>query len=421
MSENKLVISQREKNKLRKRKLSDLLANGTTILFSTFCVAILVWILVYVFSNGYKYLTWEYLTSDYSQDSLVIKTPDDFDIDNYQTFDEASSEEGTYFSSKWGVSLKNGVDNDKNTVVYFANIQNGSPIKDLINAGNTQVADINQNYYISYINFESKDGLSSTIINGADGAQEMAKAFDKYDVIFTSVIVSLGGGIRGSLLNTLLLIIVTIIIALPIGIGAAIYLACYAKEGRLTRVFRTLIDITSGIPSIIFGLAGAIIFIPFTNVIMGTNGGNILSGALTMSIMLLPTIVKNTEESIKVIPKPLKDASLALGASYSQTMFKVILPNALPRILTSVLLSIGRIIGESAALVFALGTTIGDTASFTKGYATLAVHIWLILGGETPAYGSACAISIIIILTVLILSILVKLISLRLNKFKGRN
>jgi ABC-type phosphate transport system permease subunit len=100
MSENKLVISQREKNKLRKRKLSDLLANGTTILFSTFCVAILVWILVYVFSNGYKYLTWEYLTSDYSQDSLVIKTPDDFDIDNYQTFDEASSEEGTYFSSK---------------------------------------------------------------------------------------------------------------------------------------------------------------------------------------------------------------------------------------------------------------------------------------------------------------------------------
>lgn len=421
MSENKLVISQREKTIIRKRKLSDLFTNGITFLFSTFCVAVLIWILVYVFSNGYKYLTWDYLTSDYSQDSLVIKTPDDFDIDNYQTFDEPSSEEGTYFSSKWGVSLKNGVDNDKNNVVYFANIQNGSPIKDLINAGNTQVAEINQNYYISYINFESKDGLSSLIINGTDGAQEMAKAFEKYDVIFTSVIVTLGGGIRGSLLNTLLLIMVTIIIALPIGIGAAIYLSCYAKEGGLTRVFRTLIDITSGIPSIIFGLAGAIIFIPFTNMIMGTNGGNILSGALTMAIMLLPTIVKNTEESIKVIPKSLKDASLALGASYSQTMFKVVLPNALPGILTSVLLSIGRIIGESAALVFALGTTIGDTASFTKGYATLAVHIWLILGGETPAYGSACAISIIIILTVLILSILVKLISLRLNKYKGKN
>ena len=135
--------------------------------------------------------------------------------------------------------------------------------------------------------------------------------------------------------------------------------------------------------------------------------------------MLLPTIVKTTEESINVIPKSLTQASLALGSSRTQTTFKVVLPNAMPGILTSTLLSIGRIIGESAALVFAMGSAIGNSASLTNGYASLAVHIYVILGGEAPRYQAACAIAIIILVVVLILSLLVKLISLRLNRFKG--
>ena len=138
-----------------------------------------------------------------------------------------------------------------------------------------------------------------------------------------------------------------------------------------------------------------------------------------MAVMLLPIIVKTTEESIRVIPQSLTQASLALGASRTQTTFKVVLPNALPGILTSTLLSIGRIIGESAALVFAMGATIGDNASLTDGNASLAVHIYVILGGEAPRYQAACAIAIIILIVVLVLSLLVKLISLRLNRFKG--
>ena len=137
-------------------------------------------------------------------------------------------------------------------------------------------------------------------------------------------------------------------------------------------------------------------------------------------MILLPTIVKTVEESIKVIPKSLTQASLALGASKTETVFKVVLPNSLPGILTSLLLSIGRIIGESAALVFAMGTTIAEYANMNGSNATLAVHIWVILGGDHPAYDNACAIAIVIIIIVLILTLLIKLIAFKMNKFKVR-
>ncbi|HBE99112.1 MAG TPA: phosphate ABC transporter, permease protein PstA, partial [Firmicutes bacterium] len=178
--------------------------------------------------------------------------------------------------------------------------------------------------------------------------------------------------------------------------------------------------VTSGIPSIIFGLAGALIFIPFINGITGHTGGSIFSGSLTLAIMLLPTIVKTVEESIKVVPASLSQASLALGASKVQTIFKVTLPNSLPGILSATLLSIGRIIGESAALIFSMGAVIGDNVSLLDGQASLAVHIWTCLQGESPQYGSACAISIIILAVVLLLSLLIKLLSYQLEKKKGK-
>ena len=136
--------------------------------------------------------------------------------------------------------------------------------------------------------------------------------------------------------------------------------------------------------------------------------------------MLLPTIVKTVEESINTVPASLSQASLALGASKVQTVFRVVLPNAIPGILSATLLSIGRIIGESAALIFAMGATIGDNVSLLDGHASLAVHIWTCLQGESPQYGSACAISILLLILVLFLSLSVKLLSYRLSKKKGR-
>ena len=137
-----------------------------------------------------------------------------------------------------------------------------------------------------------------------------------------------------------------------------------------------------------------------------------------MSVMLLPTIIRTTEEAINVIPKSYMQASLALGASKTESVFKVIIPNAMSGILTATILSIGKIIGESAALIFAIGTAIQDKVSINAGSTTLAVHIWTLLSGDEPNYSAACAISIVILIVVLILNLLVKLVSKKLNKFE---
>lgn len=135
--------------------------------------------------------------------------------------------------------------------------------------------------------------------------------------------------------------------------------------------------------------------------------------------MLLPIIINTTEEAIKTVPKSYREGSLALGTTNTQTIFKVVLPNALPGILTAILLSIGRIIGESAALIYSMGTTIKDHILISEGSATLALHIYKLVAFESPNFGAASAIAIIILIVDLILNLIVKLLSYRfLKKFK---
>ena len=407
-------LSKEGKRKYIKGLLRDTGIHGTTILFGLATIAILIWMVVYIFTTGAGTLTWEFITSDYNQHSYSLRTPDNFEMP-LETFENSTNAE--YFSDKWGVAFDNGTDNLGDEVVYVTHIEDGSPFESLVDSeGN--LTPVDTSYYLSSITGRDADNHRIRAV-GRNGAEEVAANLNEMVQIETSSFRTKGNGIRGSLLTTLCLIGLSLLFALPLGIGAAIYLGVYAKNGPVTKAIRTLIDVTSGIPSIIFGLAGAVIFMPFVNSMTGSVGGSLYSGALTLAVMLLPTIVKTTEESIRVIPASLTQASLALGASRTQTTFKVVLPNALPGILTSTLLSIGRIIGESAALVFAMGTSIGDYVDPTQGNASLAVHIYVILGGETPRYDAACAISIIILVVVLVLSLLVKLISLRLNRFKG--
>ena len=406
----------------KKRKIHDGFRTFANWLFGLLSVGILVWILAFVFMRGSSYLSWDFLSGDYHSKTLSYKTSDSFRIENYHDGKPFTQKEGLEkypFSKRFGASFGLTKNLNGKEVVYLVSLEEGSPFFDFLDvSGNSFEYPLSKASLDSLI-IKDEEGKYETVY-GSSSPKAFAEALDKASAIYDITFVTFGGGIRGSLLTTLALIGLTLLFLLPLGVGAAIYLSLYAKGGRITLLIRSLIDLTSGIPSIIFGLAGALIFVPFASSIVGGSGGNLLSGALTLTIMLLPVVIKTTEEAIRAVPRHYMDASLALGASKTETIFKIVLPNALGGILTSTLLSIGRIVGESAALVFAMGATIGETVSFQSGYSSLAVHIWNVLSGESPAYDQASAIAIIILLTVLALNIGVKLISYFLEKKKGK-
>ncbi|MPM87741.1 Phosphate transport system permease protein PstA [bioreactor metagenome] len=160
---------------------------------------------------------------------------------------------------------------------------------------------------------------------------------------------------------------------------------------------------------------GVTVLFPITQ-LLGATTTSILLGGLTMSIILLPTIIKSTEEALIVVPQSLRDGSLSLGATKSQTIFKVVLPCAINGILTGILLSIGRVIGESAALIYTMGTFINDSPSLLSQGTSLSVMIWSFMSGEQPNFQLASAISIIILIIVLVLNFVVKAIAKRFTK-----
>ena len=361
-----------------------------------------------MFSNGIKGMSFKMIVSDYYQTPYFGVCEAN---DKVFTFED---KDDVYYSNRWGVGLKDSRDFQGNSVIEIVYIDNLSPLKNIHNS-ESKILSIKEGQIINRIQIvDESDNFS--IYTSNIGAKKMKEALD--DGIYLKEIYysTMGGGIRGSLLTTLYLIGLTLLFALPVGIISAIYLSFYAKDDKFTRTLRTLIDMIAGIPSIIFGLVAIIVIIPFTS--SSSGGGSILSGAITLAIMLLPTIIRTTEEAINTIPKSYTSASLALGASYAQTVFKVIVPNAIPGILTATLLSIGKIIGESAAPILAIGTAIADNVSVNSQSASLAVHIWTVMQGDNPNYTQACAISIVIIFVVLILNVLVKLISKKLNKFE---
>lgn len=397
---------------MKKRIFKDSLLDGMTYIFSSFGVIILILILVYIFSNGASYISFNLLKSDYYSESHTLKY-----ANKHKGCFEYVCHKGEFFSHNWGVAFVDTVNLEGEDVVEISYIDINSPLKNMIDMGNNLYFAIEVGQFINKGVLVGEDDSIITIVS-KDTAKDVSKKFDKAISITNLSLSTDGGGIRGSLIATFLLIIITLLISLPIGICAAIYLSVYAKKNKLTSILESMIDMTGGVPSIIFGLVGVIIFIPILNNLIASDGVSLMSGALTLTIMLLPVIIKTTKEAIDVIPKSLSQASLALGASKTQTTFKIILPNAIPGILTSTILCIGRIIGESAALIFVVGSQVSDSISINKGATTLATHIWNLLGGENPNYKLACAISIVILTMVLILNIIVKIIGKKLNKFE---
>ena len=215
-----------------------------------------------------------------------------------------------------------------------------------------------------------------------------------------------------SIVTTLMTVFLSLIIAIPIGIGTAIFLNEYApKKSWIVKVIQGAIDILNGVPSIVYGLFGMITFVALVN---GTS--SILAGSLTVSIMLLPTIVRSTQESLKSVEGGLREGSFALGAGKLRTIFSVVLPSAMPGIVSAIILSMGRVISESAPFIYTMGSVISAVpSSYLDSNATLAVALYR-LSGEGWYVNEAYATAVVLIVVVLVLNLLAELIASRLNR-----
>ncbi|MBU5341889.1 phosphate ABC transporter permease PstA [Caldifermentibacillus hisashii] len=231
-----------------------------------------------------------------------------------------------------------------------------------------------------------------------------------FDFIFGDYSPSGGGGIWPMVVTTIYTIVISLLIATPIGILAAVYLQEYAKQGRMVRIIRFATESLTGIPSIIYGLFGAVFFVTTLKL-----GMSIIAASLTLTIIILPVIIRTTEESLKTVPQSYREGSLALGTTKLQTLYKVILPSAMPGILSGIILSMGRIIGESAAIFLTAGTVAAMPESIFSSARTLTVHSYLVTQ-EAGDIELAAAIGIILIAIILILNFFATWISKKLNK-----
>ena len=209
------------------------------------------------------------------------------------------------------------------------------------------------------------------------------------------------GGIFSTIVGTAALSFLAILIAAPLGVGTAIYLTEYTWGGPLTRVIRFGAECLAGIPSIIFGLFGFILFVTKLKF-----GWSILSGGLTLAFMLLPTIIRTSEEAIKSVPPTYRTVSFSLGSTKWQTVTRVVLPSAMPGIVTGIVLSVGRSIGETAATIFTAGSALRMPTSIFSSTRTMSVHFYILARegiSMSNAYGTA-AILIIAILGINIMT-----------------
>ena len=222
-------------------------------------------------------------------------------------------------------------------------------------------------------------------------------------------------GILGNIVNTLYIIVITLFIAAPIGIGSAIYLNEYAKPGKLVRTIEFTTEILSGIPSIIFGLFGMVFF----GMTLGL-GYSVLTGSFTLTLMVLPLITRNTQEALKTVPDSYRSGALGIGATKWYMIRTILLPSAAPGILTGVILSIGRIVGESAALLFTAGSGFqlpkNLFGKLFESSGTLTIQLYLSM--QKAKYDQAFGIAVVLLIIVLGINLLTRFLTNRFDVTK---
>lgn len=217
-----------------------------------------------------------------------------------------------------------------------------------------------------------------------------------------------------AIINTIAITLLTLAISVPFGIGAAIYLAEYAQKGnRLVKVIRTMAETLSGIPSIVYGLFGMMFFVTALHWNI-----SVLAGAFTLAIMVLPTIMRTTEEALLTVPDSYREGSFGVGAGKLRTITKIILPSAMPGILAGVILAVGRIIGETAALIYTSGSATGTIGGVMDSGRTLAIHMY-VLTNEGLYTNQAWGTAVVLIVLVLGINTMSAFIAQKLGNQKG--
>jgi len=231
-----------------------------------------------------------------------------------------------------------------------------------------------------------------------------------------SFIVGIEHGILPMIVTTLYVVLVSLIVALPVGIATAIFLNEYSGNSSLIRILRLAIETLAGIPSIIYGLFGLLMFCRLLGF-----GQSIIAGSFTLSIMILPVIIRTTEESLKSIPDSFREGSLALGATKLQTIFHVVLPSALPGIVTSVILAIGRVVGESAPVLLTVGLTKNMPRTIFESGRTLTIHLYYLTNEAVNPedFGIAFATAAVLVILVVVINTVTKILTDNFRKKLG--
>ena len=383
------------------RKLKDNLLNGLIWLSAAFSVGILITIVAFIFSNGWSKMSWDFLTNDYESQTQYVN------VTSHQSYTAPSSlSSDALFSENLGIAIE---PNEHGYEVAW--IDDQSPVKTAKNNAD-EAFPVKVGYQLEQINGEG----ANLKIKADTDADDITNALNASDTLMIKV-VSPGGGIFPMIVSTLMLILVALLFSAPVGILAAIYMVEYAKPGKLVNLIRFATEVLSGIPSVVYGLFGMLIFANTLKL-----GMSILSGGFTLMILLLPTMMRTTEEALKAVPMSYREASYGLGANKIQTLSKVVLPSAIPGILVGVILSIGRTIGESAALLFTIGTfaklpvnpTSGHLSLFETG-TSLTVRAYVEVK-ESGNVEMAAAIGIVILVIVFTLNLISRVISKKFSK-----
>ena len=383
------------------RKLKDNLLNGLIWLSAAFSVGILITIVAFIFSNGWSKMSWDFLTNDYESQTQYVN------VTSHQSYTAPSSlSSDALFSENLGIAIE---PNEHGYEVAW--IDDQSPVKTAKNNAD-EAFPVKVGYQLEQINGEG----ANLKIKADTDADDIINALNASDTLMIKV-VSPGGGIFPMIVSTLMLILVALLFSAPVGILAAIYMVEYAKPGKLVNLIRFATEVLSGIPSVVYGLFGMLIFANTLKL-----GMSILSGGFTLMILLLPTMMRTTEEALKAVPMSYREASYGLGANKIQTLSKVVLPSAIPGILVGVILSIGRTIGESAALLFTIGTfaklpvnpTSGHLSLFETG-TSLTVRAYVEVK-ESGNVEMAAAIGIVFLVIVFTLNLISRLISKNFSK-----